>query len=154
LVQAGPEAKGAVPALIGVFRDAEATFLHPLAAVALARIGPVAVPELKGGLKDRAALVRSGSALALSLMGPKAKEAAGALAEALADREAFVRQAAASALGQIGPGAKGSAPALRKALRDREGGVRVESADALWRVDRDAKSAVPALVRALGEPNA
>jgi HEAT repeat protein len=151
LVQAGPEARAAVPALIGVFRDSDATFLHPLAAVALARVGPGALPELKKGLKDKTALVRSGSALALSLMGPRAKDASGALAEALGDREAIVRQAAASALGQIGPGAKGAAPALRKALRDREPGVRVEAADALWRVEKDAKSAVPALVRVLGE---
>ena len=35
LTEAGPEARKAVPALIGTFRDEDATFLHPLAAVAL-----------------------------------------------------------------------------------------------------------------------
>src|SRR5262249_4310767 len=35
LSQAGPEAKAAVPALLGVFRDTDAPYLHPLAAVAL-----------------------------------------------------------------------------------------------------------------------
>src|SRR5262249_49846807 len=68
LAQAGAEAKPAVPALIGVFRDADAPYLHPLAAVALARVGAPAVPDLQTALKDKVGLVRGGAALALSLM--------------------------------------------------------------------------------------
>src|SRR5438128_773645 len=41
LREAGADAKPAVPALIGVFRDSDVVFIHPLAASTLARIGPV-----------------------------------------------------------------------------------------------------------------
>src|SRR4051812_12203724 len=46
LMQAGPAARGAAPALIDLFRDDKATFLHPLAAVTLSRMGADAVPAL------------------------------------------------------------------------------------------------------------
>src|SRR3954470_20544750 len=75
LSQAGPEARKAAPVLLGVFRDKDATFLHPLAAVALARIGPDALPQLQKGLEDKADAVKGGSALALGMMGPQAKGA-------------------------------------------------------------------------------
>ena len=62
--------------LLGVFRDTGATFLHPLAAIALSRIGAEALPELRKGLGDKTALVRSGSALALGWMGDEEGEVA------------------------------------------------------------------------------
>src|SRR5262249_18834260 len=49
LSEGGKELKPAVPALIGVFRDSGATFLHPLAAIALSRIGSEAVADLRKG---------------------------------------------------------------------------------------------------------
>src|SRR5262245_16994831 len=52
LMQAGPEARQATAALIGTFRDRDATFLHPLALVALSRIGADAVAPLQKALKD------------------------------------------------------------------------------------------------------
>jgi HEAT repeat protein len=154
LGEAGPEAKAAVPALIGMFRDKTVPFLHPIVAVRLAGIGPAAVPELSKALKDKLLLVRSGSALALSMLGPQASAAVPALAEALTDKEMLVRTTAASALAQVGPAAKKAVPALRKALKDDEVSVRVEAADALWKVGREAKSGVAALKNALANKSA
>jgi HEAT repeat protein len=156
LGQAGPPARAAVPALIGVFRDKDATFLflHPLAAVALARIGPTAVPALEEALKDPASLVRGGAALALGMMGPDAKPAVPGLAGLLKDREMLVRNVAASALGDIGPGAKEALPALQAALTDESATVRVEAGAALWKIGRRSREAVPVLAAVLQDKNA
>src|SRR5262249_32588822 len=85
LGQAASPAKAAVPALIGGFRDRAAPFLslHPWAAVALARIGPPAVPALTEALKDPVPLGRSGAALAWEMRGWDAKPAVPGLAALL-----------------------------------------------------------------------
>ena len=152
LIQAGPEARQAIPALVATFRDQEATFLHPLAAVALARIGPDAVPALQKALRDDGETVRGGSALALGLIGESARPAAVALARALEDRSAVVRFAAAQALGRIGPSARSALPALRKALSDGDSAVRVEAAHALWSIASESKG-LEVLTAALRDPN-
>src|SRR5262245_20666461 len=139
LSQAGPEARKAAPALVGTFRDKDATFLHPLAAVALARIGPDALKELQKGLEDKADAVKGGSALALGLMGPQAKGATTALGKSLTDNTASVRFASAQALGRIGSGAKAALPALRKALEDDDSAVRTEAAASLWKVGEEKR---------------
>jgi HEAT repeat protein len=144
LIQAGPEARKAVPALIGLFRDRDSTFLHPLAAVALARIGPDAVPQLGKMLADEAETIRGGCALALGLIGPSARPAVGALTTALADRTSVVRFAAAQALGRIGSPARTALPALRKALADSDSSVRVGAAQALFLIAGDTRG-VPVL---------
>ncbi len=139
LIQAGPEARRAVPALIGIFRDKDATFLHPLAAVALARVGGDAVTPLEKALKDDSYTVRGGAALALGLIGAPARPAVPALAAALKDREPLVRSAAAVALGRSGTLARGATPALRAALADSDRAVAVEVAAALWKVATDPR---------------
>jgi HEAT repeat protein len=141
LIQAGPEARRAVPALIGSFRDNGATFLHPLAAVALSRIGPDAVPELQKALNDDSYAVRAGAALALGLIGPASRPAVLALAGKLKDPEALVRTAAAQALGRIGSLARAGVPALRTSLTDKDASVQVEAALALWKVANEARGA-------------
>jgi HEAT repeat protein len=151
LIQAGPEARLAVPALIAAFRDKDATFIHPLAAVALSRIGADAVPPLEKVLADDAYAVRSGAALALGLIGSPARSATLALAGLLKDREALVRTAAAQALGRIGSLARAGVPGLRLALTDKDASVRVESAAALWKVVGEARG-VSVLAKALEDP--
>jgi HEAT repeat protein len=153
LVQAGPEARRAVPALIGVFRDKDSTFLHPLAAVALSRIGTDAVTPLQKALKDENFAVRGGAALALGLIGAAARPAVSELATTLKDRESLVRSAAAVALGRIGALARGATLALRAALADSDRTVRVESAAALWRVSDETRG-VDVLAAALKEDGA
>jgi HEAT repeat protein len=152
LIQAGPEARTAVAALVGTFRDRDATFLHPLAAVALARIGPDAVPSLEKALGDDAETVRGGAALALGLIGPSARPAATALTRALHDRSEVVRFAAAQALGRVGPGARTALPDLRKALEDKDSAVRVASAHALWLVASEGRG-LSVLTAALRDPS-
>lgn len=154
LIQAGPEARPAVPALLATFRDRDAAFLHPLAAVCLARIGPDAVPHLEKALGDEVESVRGGSALALGLIGAPSRPAVPALGKALGDRSAVVRFAAAQALGRVGSLARPAVPALRKALADRDSAVRVESARALWLVAADTRNSLPVLTAGLRDPSA
>ncbi len=139
LNQAGPEARCAVPALIGVFRDKDSTFLHPLAGVALSRIGADAVAPLEKALKDDSYTVRGGAALVLGLIGPAARPAVLALAGALTDRETLVRSAAAVALGRIGSLARAGLPGLRMALADKGSTVAIEAAAALWKVGGETR---------------
>lgn len=145
LMRAGPEARAAAPALVGLFRHGEATFLSPLAGAALARIGADALPALRPALADEVEAVRGGAALALGLLGPAARPAVPALATLTTDdRSVRVRQTAARALGQIGGAARPAAAALRKALADPAAEVRVEAAFALWSVANDS-AGVPVL---------
>jgi HEAT repeat protein len=152
LMRAGPEARPAVPALLAVFGEKDASLLPPLAAAALSRVGPDAGPDLRKGLASKSAAERAGAALTLGLIGPPAAAAAGDLAGALKDDDAAVRQAAAQALGRLGPAARSAGPALEAALADRDAGARVEAAWALWRVRGEARG-VAALTAALKEDN-
>jgi hypothetical protein len=61
---------------------------------------------------------------ALGWMGPEAKAAVPALANALKDQDILVRAAAAEALGKMGPAAKAAVPALNEALQDDSEAVR------------------------------
>ena len=101
----GPEARGAVPALIGALRDPEAGVRWE-AAAALGRIGKDSVPALIEALWDRDVRVRHAATYALGAVGPGASAAIPALIHRLKDRDAGVRASAASSLSGIG------APAL------------------------------------------
>jgi HEAT repeat protein len=92
------------------------------------------VRGLQLNLKSEDAAQRAASARILGEIGPAAKDAAPALAEALKDANRDVRQNAAQALGYIGPGAKVAAPALIAALLDKEWQVRRPAAFALGKV--------------------
>ena len=71
------------------------------------------------------------AALALTEIGPDAREAAPALIEALKDAEWSVRRQAALALGRIGPEARSALPALEKLGRDPDHLVRKAAREAL-----------------------
>lgn len=142
LMDAGPEARAAVPALIGVFRNKDESLIHPLAASALARVGPDAVGPLeKALLEDKEPLVRGLAGMALSGLGPLARAAVPALTKALDDKDAFVREMAAEALGSQGAAARAALPALRKGLDDKEAPVRLAAAAALAKVGGEARGA-------------
>jgi hypothetical protein len=87
-----------------------------VAAMALGRIGPAAVPPLMQALRHRDAQVRRQSALVLARIGPPAREAVSELTGLLDDPDEEVRKAAARALGQIGPEAADAVPALMRQL--------------------------------------
>lgn len=105
-----------------------------IVAVALAEDRSADVRGLQITLKSGTAAERAASARILGEIGPAAKDAAPALAEALKDSERDVRQNAAQSLGYIGPGAKTAAPALVAALQDKEWQVRRSAAFALGKV--------------------
>jgi HEAT repeat protein len=92
------------------------------------------VRKLQISLKSEKPAERVASARILGEIGPAAKTAAPALAEALKDGERDVRMNAAQSLGYIGPGAKVAAPALITALQDKDSLVRRAAAFALGKV--------------------
>jgi len=83
-----------------------------LAAEALARIGPPAVPSLIQALQHRDPQVRREVVRVLMRMGPDAKAAAPELTRLLDDEDELVRKYAVKALGNIGPDAAIAVPAL------------------------------------------
>jgi len=104
----GPASRGAVGKLRPMLESDE-PLVRVVSAWALVHITPQddevtrkAVPILIQGLKSETVAVRRGSANALGKLGPKAREAAGALTDATRDPDATVRTAALAALEQLG----------------------------------------------------
>lgn len=97
----GPAAKDAVPALMQLWVDAE-PYSRTQAIEAVSKIGPVAIPALIAGLKDKNADIRSGAAWQLGEFHGKAASAVPELISLLRDEEATVRMNTAQALAKIG----------------------------------------------------
>jgi HEAT repeat protein len=87
-----------------------------LAADALTRIGPPAVPMLVEALQGTDGEVRRQACQVLMRMGPDAKEAVPELVNLLDDPDENLRRMAATALGRIGPDAGEAVPALMRRL--------------------------------------
>lgn len=148
----GPDAEGAVDALIGGLKDPSAR-VRRAAAEALRRIGPgakAAVPALIASMQDAEKSVRLHAVDALGSIGPAAKPAVKALVRGLkeSDSDPFDY---ACALGNIGPAAKEAAGAL-ESLLDNERGWEYE-AYALARVNPEGKRGIDYLVRFLRDPD-
>jgi HEAT repeat protein len=159
LVVFGPEARGAVPAIIRALRSAErdaGRFVHPQAMMSVIVPPPAGEQEAEFDAFDHVFL-RQSAAQALGRLAPgtpSADAAVSALAEALNDPDDGVNQVAVAALGAFGPAAKAAAPAMGRALRmarekrdlPRAGGL----AEALGKIDPAAPEAVAFLLEALG----
>lgn len=91
-----------------------------LAADALARIGPPAVPMLVQSLQSSDREARRQACEILMRMGPDAKEAVPELVKLLGDEDEELRRMAAIALGRIGPDAGEAVPALMRTLLEEE----------------------------------
>jgi HEAT repeat protein len=91
-----------------------------LAADALARIGPPAVPMLVQSLRSSDREVRRRACEILMRMGPDAKEAVPELIGLLGDEDEELRRMAATALGRIGPDAGDAVPALMRTMLQEE----------------------------------
>ncbi len=138
LGEIGPQASGAIPALVEALKRERVP--HPLrtppsAALALGLIGPAAVPDLIATLHDERASVRTGAAIALGLIGLPAKDAVPTLITLLKDKELEVREASALSLGAIGPETKEIIPALKELIRDEDIFVSNAAAAALRKID-------------------
>jgi len=154
LADMAPKAARATPQLIDAL--SESGFLsvreHAVRALAAcARHDDGVVPALVRGLSHPTWRVRSGSAWALELIGPKARAAVPALTGALGDPRAAVRGAAADALGAIGPAASAAVPALADVVRRHElpPFVPQSCAEALGKIGPAAAKAAPTLRQAL-----
>ena len=97
-------------------------------------------------LRSTNAWERMSGADALGAIGPEAKAAVPALAQALKDKDCDVRLYAAVALGKIGSEAGVAVPALIEALKDEDLCVRMGAEKALGEI---GPTAMPALIEAL-----
>jgi HEAT repeat protein len=150
LREIGPEAKMAVPALIGLLKDKER---QCEAISTLHEIGPeakAAVSALTELLRDKNVAFKAASAL--GEIGPGAKAAVPALIELLKEQEG--RQESALALGRIGPDAKAAVPALTTVLGDKDASAASAAAWALGRIGPEARSAVGRLTELLKDKDA
>jgi HEAT repeat protein len=100
-------------------------------------------------LKDVGSATRMRAALALAELGPAAREAEAALAEAVRDPDPEVRCAAVAALGALLPEGKAAIDGLGKALSDDDWFTRLAAAKALRRCGERARPALPAVLGAL-----
>lgn len=151
LANIGPDARGAVPALIAALKphkgNASQELIRLNARLALARIGAPAVPALIEALKDKRDGVAPLAGEALGWILPPPKQAVPALCEALRNDRAHAAVYARS-LGQLGSLARPALPDLIDLLMD--AASRAEAAVALVSIDpRQADKAVPPLIKDL-----
>ncbi len=130
LGQLGPEAAGALGALLGALGHADEDVRRAAARV-LGGIGPPALPAIEGAMAGKDARTSREAAEALGYLGSAAIPA---LAAALRHADPQVRRVAARALGRLGPQARQARSALLEAVSDPDPAVRDTAADALKRV--------------------
>ena len=119
---------GTVTVLRGAYREPMAVMTQllatlraqQLAADALTRIGPPAVPMLVEALRGTDGEVRRQACEVLMRMGPDARGAVPELVRLLDDQDEELRRMAATALGRIGPDAGEAVPALMRQLLEGE----------------------------------
>ncbi len=154
----GADAKPAVPALLralkGVQPGPPALAARSPLLLALARVGPDAVPPLVEWLRDADPELRNSAATALALIGPAARPAVPALIGMLKDAEAANRREAAIALGSIGPGASDAAVPLVEFLKSLPAERKAQARLAGLALSRIGKAAVPALMGGVKGDNA
>jgi len=114
---------------------------------ALATLGEKAVPRAIEAVEDPETRLRA--AALIRRIGPAAKEAVPALAEALSDEDPIVRSEVLFALGAIGPDAAEAVPQITKALDDEEVKVAYAACYALGQIGPSAMEAKPALHEAM-----
>ena len=151
----GPEAAAALPALIQVLDQQDAT-LQEVALTALARLGPkagAALPWIEKGLRSQELAVRKASLEAWAAI--KKDKAVPELLVALRDPDAAVRRQALHALGGITPlpEPKATVPALIAALQDADAEVRESAANVFLRAGPSTTAALPDLIVVLEGQN-
>jgi HEAT repeat protein len=116
LGEIGPEARGAIPALLKVLPDSEkfTRWSILLAFRAMGEDAKEAIPDIVRSLSDPAGDVRGAAAATLGRMHDHAAAAVPDLLKLVSDSEESVADQAITALGQIGAGAKSSKPVLEE----------------------------------------
>ena len=137
LVNLGPAARAAVPALIERL-DPNCRMVREGAAQALGSIGPeaeAAIPALAGEMAASGSGEAAIYADALAGIGPAAVPA---LAAGLNGDMPWLRTCVAYELASMGPDAKAALPALRKALKDEYEEVREAAGEAIRKIEGTA----------------
>jgi len=114
IVAISPPCPRLIPTLIETFRDEREYANLSRTIMALANIGPAAVPALAASLKSPNLYVRQNAAETLAAMKPLPPDAVRALRYALQDRNSDVRDTATSALRTVGGEAQRDVEAAEK----------------------------------------
>lgn len=143
LGEMGPAAAPAIPEMLAQLETAAThrpSRTPDFTAIALGRVGPLAMPGLVGLLDHPSSDVRVNAAAAVKGQGPAGVPAVPALIRMLSAEDLEEQMAAASALGAVGPGATAAIPELTRlaALETTQdvivGHVRSAARDALERI--------------------
>lgn len=153
LVQIGPSAKAAAPALVGLIERGVEIYMQ-LAIDALGSVGSgnpeVAVPMLVKMLGSSDQYDRRAAIVAIGKLGPAGSAAVHALAAMLDDEAAADRQAAAESLGRLGS-SESLDPLLAVAANDAEPDVREAAWKAVRALQPNPQQVLPALQQAIDE---
>ena len=154
LVDLGPDARAAIPALAEAIQD-ENLSVGLKAAEALGKIGKPAIPALTKALQSKNDAIRRLAAEGLSAAGPNAKGAVPILAELLRDKSCSTetKQSVVAALAKIGPAAQPATSALIAAIQEpkQDDAIRRNASAALVHI---GEPAVAELAKAFRDPNA
>lgn len=143
LAETNPPPETTAPLLIQAIHDSDPSVIAN-AIDAMASLGPKIVPRVaNNGLKNKD--LRLYAVRILAKIGPDAKEAAPALAEALKGSEGDFRREAQFVLGTFGADAAPAVPELTKSLDSDDEQVRNSAVYALGKIGPAAKAALPAL---------
>jgi len=151
LGEAGNAAWPAISALVSLLG---AMPLAIEAHMALNTIGPAAIPEVLGALKDGDSMARGHAVCILASIGRAARAATPHLRRALRDPDSQVRAYATWALASLDTDDERSALALGRALEDEDAEVRQGACKALRDFGDTALPCVDRLTATLNDPNA
>jgi N-sulfoglucosamine sulfohydrolase len=113
--------------------------------------GPAMLPKLAEMLSDPDSAVRYWAVVGLTVLGPEAAPAAGALIERLSDPAPNVRLAAAEVLCKLGR-QREAVPVIVEGLDHEDGWVRLHAAIVAVAVGEKARAAIPQMKAAIRDP--
>lgn len=150
LAEINPPSEVVAPVLLKAIHDQDQSVIGN-AVDALASLGASIVSRVaNNGLKNKNKELRLYAVRVLAKIGPDAKEAAPALAEALNGAEGDFRREAQFVLGMFGPAAAPAVPELIKSLASDDEQVRNSAIYALGKIGPAAQAASPDLRNLLG----
>jgi hypothetical protein len=149
----GQQAIAAIPELERMASDPNRRTSATCAAMALANIGPEALPALFRVVTNTQATARTDALLCVTGMGSNATLAVPALIGCLKDTDWHVASSAAGVLAKLGVQAEICVPAIAEQLRESNRFVRVAAVRCLRRFGKEARPAVGSLLNAASDPD-
>lgn len=153
LGELGASARPALPLLLQLLKDPDATLAHVVVQT-LQKIPPVEadLPVYQAALRENHPLVRQQVAARLGRLGPQAREAVPELAALLKDKDFRVRRKVVTALREIGPAARSACSNLTEALADDDREVADQAFETLMQLGIPEAAAVAQLEALLEHP--